>query len=172
MNHHYPEAAEFFSKALNDAHGENSWEIRLDLGLAQERAGDMAAAKATFQTGLQEVTSQLSKAVQDSGPAASLHSWKGVFYAALGDAGSAIKEGRTAMAMQPTSDDPFEGPEEEERMAMIYALLGNADEAVPIIERLVHTTSMLDTSVGLMYIRPVWDPIRNDPRFQALCQSK
>jgi serine/threonine-protein kinase len=172
MNRHYAEAAEFFSKALKDAHGEDSWEIRLDLGLAQERAGNTVAAKATFQKGLQEVTTELSKVVQDSGPAASLHSYMGVFYAALGDAGSAIPEGQKGMAMQPSSDDPFEGPEREEQMAQIYALLGKADEAIPIINRLVHTASLVNISVGLMYISPIWDPISNDPRFQELCREK
>jgi hypothetical protein len=38
------------------------------------------------------------------------------------------------MAMQPTAEDPFEGPVREEEMA----LLGNADEGIPILKRLLH----------------------------------
>jgi hypothetical protein len=50
----------------------------------------------------------------------------------------------------------------------ICCLLGNADEAISIIKRLIHITSFNSTSVGLMHRDPVWDPIRNDPRFREL----
>ena len=35
------------------------------------------------------------------------------------------------MAIDPTSSDPFEGPLAEESMAQIYAMLGDADHAIP-----------------------------------------
>ncbi|PYK86268.1 MAG: hypothetical protein DME40_16525 [Verrucomicrobia bacterium] len=169
---HYAAAADFFSKALKDAHGGEKREILVDLGLAQQRAGNMADAKATFQEAMREVTQELGTVPADSGPAAELHSYLGVVYAALGDAASAVKEGKKGMAMQPSSEDLFEGPAREEQMAQIYALLGNADEAIPIIKRLVHIASFNSISVGLMHIDPVWDPIRSDPRFQELVAEK
>ncbi len=76
------------------------------------------------------------------------------------------------MAMQPTSEDPFEGPSREEQMAQIYALLGNADEAIPILKRWIRIPSATDITPGLMRINPIWDPIRNDPRFQKLVAEK
>ncbi len=169
---HYAAAADFFSKALKDAHGGEKREILVDLGLAQQRAGNVADAKATFQEAMREVTQELGTVPADSGPAAELHSYLGVVYAALGDAASAVKEGKKGMAMQPSSEDLFEGPAREEQMAQIYALLGNADEAIPIIKRLVHIASFNSISVGLMHIDPVWDPIRSDPRFQELIAEK
>src|SRR5438067_641982 len=169
---HYAAAADFFSKALKDAHGGEKREILVDLGLAQQRAGNVADAKATFQEAMREVTQELGTVPADSGPAAELHSYLGVVYAALGDAASAVKEGKKGMAMQPSSEDLFEGPAREEQMAQIYALLGNADEAIPIIKRLVHIASFNSISVGLMHIDPVWDPIRSDPRFQELVAEK
>ena len=35
------------------------------------------------------------------------------------------------MAIDPTSSDPFQGPLAEESMAEIYAMLGDADHAIP-----------------------------------------
>src|SRR5881392_1488253 len=169
---HYAAAADFFSKALNDAHGGEKREILVDLGLAQQRAGNVADAKATFQEAMREVTQELGTVPADSGPAAELHSYLGVVYAALGDAASAVKEGKKEWARRPGSEDLFEGPAREEQMAQIYALLGNADEAIPIIKRLVHIASFNSISVGLMHIDPVWDPIRSDPRFQELVAEK
>ena len=60
-----------------------------------------------------------------------MHAWLGHAYAGLGDAASAIREGQKAMAIDPTSSDPFEGPLAEESMAEIYAMLGDADHAIP-----------------------------------------
>jgi len=167
-----PQAVDLFSKALEDAHGDEKRELLLDLGFSQQRAGNVADAKATFQEALQEVTKALSNVIENSGPAAGLHSDRGIVYAALGDAASAVKEGRIGMAMQPNSEDPEEGPEREEQMAQIYALLGNADEAIPIIKRVMHTTAFTETRVGLMYTDPMWDRIRNDPRFVELLTEK
>ena len=48
---------------------------------------------------------------------AELHAFLGQAYAGLGEAASAIAEGQKAMAMHPTSKDPFEGPAIEENMA-------------------------------------------------------
>ena len=72
------------------------------------------------------------------------------------------------MAMQPTSEDPSEGPLREENMAQIYAVLGNADEAIPILKRWIQAPSATGITPGALRIDPDWDPIRNDPRFQKL----
>ena len=72
------------------------------------------------------------------------------------------------MALQPTSEDPFEGPLREEQMAQIYALLGNADEAIPILRRWIQVPSATSITPALLRIDPIWDPIRSDPRFQEL----
>jgi TolB-like protein/class 3 adenylate cyclase len=170
---HYVEAADLLLKRLNDkVVGDERREILLDLGLAQQRAGNMAASKATYQRAVQEFTQELITVPESSGPAAGLHSSLGVAYAGLGNAAAAISEAQKGMALQPTSEDPFEGPEREEQMAQIYALLGNADEAMPILKRLLHTSSLTGITPELMRIDPIWDPIRSDPRFQELIAEK
>ena len=76
------------------------------------------------------------------------------------------------MAMQPTSKDPFEGPGEEESMADIYALLGDADHAIPILKRLLQIPCGAAITPAFLRLDPVWDQIRNDPRFQKLANSE
>ena len=76
------------------------------------------------------------------------------------------------MAMRPTSKDPFEGPSREESMARIYALLGDADHAIPILKRLLQIPYGGAITPAFLRLDPVWDQIRSDPRFQKLCEDK
>jgi len=93
-------------------------------------------------------------------------------YAGLGNAASAIREGQKAMAIDRTSEDPFEGPMQEESMAEIYAMLGDADHAIPILQRLIKIPSFTAITPGMLRIGTIWDPIRNDPHFQELVAKK
>jgi len=76
------------------------------------------------------------------------------------------------MAMQPTSEDALDGPLREEQMARIYSLLGNADEAIPILKKWIQVPSLTSITPALLRIDPIWDPIRNDLRFQELVAEK
>ena len=137
----------------------------LFVGLSQQRAGDVAAARATYQKVAQELQRKLEKIAPDR---ANL----GLAYAGLGEAASAIAEGQRALAMHPSSKDPYEGPAREEEMARIYALLGDADHAIPILKRLLQLPYYLPITPGWLRLDPVWDQIRNDPRFQELAAEK
>src|SRR5213075_623268 len=110
----------------------------------------------------------LEKTAPDSSAAAGEHAALGQAYAGLGEAATAIAEGQKAMAMCPASKFPWNGPATEENMAAIYALLGDADHAIPILKRLLQTTYADAITPALLRINPAWDQIRNDPRFQEL----
>jgi serine/threonine-protein kinase len=57
-------------------------------------------------------------------------------------------------------------------MAQIYALLDDADEAIPILKRWVQVPSATSITPTLLRIDPIWDPIRSDPHFQELVAEK
>ncbi|MDQ6766081.1 MAG: hypothetical protein M3Z22_08290, partial [Verrucomicrobiota bacterium] len=168
----YPEAVDILSKVLSGSADYGNRDVLLLLALAQHRAGDTAAARTAYEQAAQEIKRELEKVAPDSGPAAGLHSDLGVAYAGLGEAASAVAEGQKGMAMQPTSQDPLEGPLREEAMAQIYTLLGDADHAIPILARLVKIFALIDITPTFLRIDPTWDPIRNDPRFQKLAAGE
>jgi hypothetical protein len=132
----------------------------------------LTAAEAAYQRAVQELTQILNTVDKNAGLIAEQHSLLGVGYAGLGDAPRAVSEGQKGMALQPTSEDPFEGPLREEQMAHIYALLGNANETIPILQRWIQVPSATSITRALLRIDPIWDPIRNDPRFQELVAKK
>jgi TolB-like protein/class 3 adenylate cyclase/Flp pilus assembly protein TadD len=167
----YPAATEILSSAVA-AKTEPIDDEKLLLGLSQQRAGDVAAARATYQSAARDFRGELEKVAPGSYAEAWPHAGLGLAHAGLGEAASAIAEGQKAMAMDPASTDQFEGPGVEENMARIYALLGDADHAVPILKRLLQIPYGFAITPALLRLDPVWDQIRNDPRFQELAAEK
>jgi tetratricopeptide (TPR) repeat protein len=169
----YTTAIEILSSVLatKTKDGEPSEEEQLRLALGQQRAGDVAAARATYQKAAQDLQRELEKVAPGNLAESWLHAGLGRALAGLGEAAVAIAEGEKAMAMDPTSKNPLDGPAKEESMADIYALLGDADHAIPILKRLLQTPPYRVTP-ALLRLDPVWDQIRNDPRFQELAAEK
>jgi TolB-like protein/class 3 adenylate cyclase/Flp pilus assembly protein TadD len=170
----YAAAIEMFSNAVaaETKRAEPSDDEKLLLGLSQQRTGDALAARATYETAVKDIRRELDKVAPGSNTEAELHAGLGLAHAGLGEAASAVAEGQKAMAMRPTSKDPFEGPVQEEAMARIYALLGDADHAIPILKRLLQIPGGFALTPALLRLDPIWDPIRNDPRFQELVAEK
>jgi serine/threonine protein kinase/Flp pilus assembly protein TadD len=168
----YAAAIEMLSSAVaaETKRGEPSYDEKLLIGLSQQRVGDVAAARATYEKAAQDFRRKLEKVAPGSAGEAKLHAVLGLAYAGLGEAVSAVAEGQKAMAMEPTFKDPFEGPSREENMARIYALLEDAGHAIPILKRLLQIPYSL--TPALLRLDPVWDQIRNDPRFQELAAEK
>ena len=168
----YATATEILSKTLaGKPYEERKWILFL-LGLSQQRAGNVAAARATYEQAKQDAQRELEKVARDSFQEAELRSDLGRAYAGLGEAASAVAEGQKGMGLDPTSQDPFDGLAEEDAMAQIYALLGDADHAIPVLKRLLQIPAGGHITPGILRLDPVWDPIRNDPRFQKLAAEK
>jgi len=86
--------------------------------------------------------------------------------AQLGEKDSALREAQRAGELVPESRDAFSGPEIASGVAEVYAILGDNDRAIEILDGLLSRPSGV-TAQGLK-VDPIWDPLRSDPRFQAL----
>jgi len=77
---------------------------------------------------------------------ARLHSALGLAYAFLGRTEEAIKEGRRALELMPVSKDALDGPLYVQRLARIYAILGEYDPAIEKLEYLLSIPSPLSVT--------------------------
>ena len=124
--------------------------------------GDKARAQARFQLARPLAEQSLRESPAD--PARHLE--LAFVLAGLDHKEEAIAEGRRAVELTPESKDAFEGPEIADALAQIYALTGEKDEALKMLEHSLNTPN--GVTVPLLKLDPIWDGIREDPRFQAL----
>lgn len=98
----------------------------------------------------------------------------GLLYAFLGRKAEAIRQGRSAVELLPEARDSYFGPSLSGLLALIYARTGETDQALALIEHLLHTpgavTQIFEGSITRsdLHHRWQWDSIRKDPRFEAI----
>jgi serine/threonine-protein kinase len=98
-----------------------------------------------------------------------VHETLALAFAGLGRKGEAIQEAQQAMQMYPVSLDAVTGPEYVANLAQVYVMTGEHDAAIDQLEYLLSIPS--DASVALLRLDPLWDPLRDHPRFQALLRT-
>ena len=124
--------------------------------------GDKEKAHAAFEQARIVAERLVLDAPDDPGR----HAQLGVVLAGLGRKEDAIREGKKAVELLPESEDAFDGPQATAALAEIYAWVGEHDEALRLLDHLLNVPSGL--TVWNLKLDPAWDPLRKDPRFQAL----
>jgi serine/threonine-protein kinase len=84
----------------------------------------------------------------------------------LGRTEDAIREAERAVELQPISEDAFFGPIHTFALAEVYVMVGEYDAAIDQLETILSVTCAV--SPPLLRADPLWDPLRDGPRFQAL----
>ena len=135
-------------------------------GLAARIRGDEPAARAAFASARQE----LEQIIRDQPDYAEALCAVGVVDAALGNKEDAIREGHRAIELIPVGKNAIGGARLIQYLAVIYAWTGNKDGA---IERLTEAAKLPGSHVtyGDLRLNPFWDPLRGDPRFDAIIAS-
>jgi TolB-like protein/tRNA A-37 threonylcarbamoyl transferase component Bud32 len=127
------------------------------------RAGDIQGAVAL----LDSARVILERSLDGGGQFAGMnYSALGFVYAFLGRKEDAIRAGKRGVEIVPISKDAMLGPSMVHRLAEIYAIVGEHEAAIDQLEIIVAIPSRI--SEHALRLDPMWDPLRDNPRFQQL----
>ena len=142
-------------------------EWQLLLALSEQRDGSPAAAAEFYRQAQARARAALSEPQANRNVEAAWQVALSLADAGLGQRDQAVAEALRTTALIPESADNLEGPVWQGFLAKTYAMIGDADHALPLIEHLLQSEISL-LSPAILRLDPVWDPIRKDPRFQKL----
>ncbi len=96
---------------------------------------------------------------------------------ALGDKTAALALAERAMAANPIEKDPLSGPFPMEILARVAAQMGEPNRAIAALQKVLSLQHSAGQPSGapltpaLLRLDPMFDPLRNDSRFQKLASS-
>jgi serine/threonine protein kinase/Tfp pilus assembly protein PilF len=139
-------------------------------GLAARMRGDKKGAQAAFAAARLEVEKAVLADASD-GRALSLLA---MIDAGLGRQEQAVQEAEHACDLVPFESSAVSAPIVRCNLAVVYAWNGQLDFAISELDQLVNRPAgsnlPAQPTYGDFKLNPVWEPIRGDPRFQALVQ--
>jgi len=141
---------------------DSAWPRDWFVGLVARSLGDNTRAKKAFGAarGIAE------RNVKEQPDYAANWEALGAIDAGLGRKAEAIAEGKRACELLPISKDAWDGPSMVTNLALIYTWLGEKDLALEQLE--IAAKEPAGVTYGELKLSPVWDSLRNDPRFEKI----
>ena len=148
-------------------------ELRFWLGWTQEVVGDHVAAKESWRQARSELESFLKEQPENHILLGDL----ALTDMSLGDMAAALTLSERGMAVNPIEKDAVTGPASIEFFARVAVQAGEADRAITALQKLLSTPysgplgPAAPLTPALLRLDPMFDPLRNDPRFQKIVEE-
>ena len=141
-------------------------------GLEARLRGDEVGATKAFTSARADVEKAMRTYSGNTG--AQMLSLLALMDAALGNNEEAVREGKRACELMPMSYSTARAPLVNCNLAIVYAWTGQTDLAIaqlePWLKQPAGRNVIYQPSYGDLKLNPMWDPLRGNPRFDALVQ--
>ena len=150
--------------------GYNNGELRFWLGWAQDVGGDHAAAQQSWR----QARTELEPFLKEQPDNYVLIGDLALVAMGLRDKAAAFALSEQAMKVLPLEKDAVDGPAPIEVFARVAAQLGEPERAITALQKLLSIpsegalASRVPLTPALLRLDPMFDPLRNDQRFQKL----
>ena len=148
-------------------------ELRFYLGWAQEVAGDHAGAQESWRQTRSELESFLKEQTENR----RLVEHLALTNMGLGDKVATLTLTERAMAANPIERDAVSGAAPIEVLARVAARMGEPDRAIVALQKLLSVpgegalAENIPLTPALLRLDPMFDSLRNDPRFEKIVAS-
>jgi TolB-like protein/Tfp pilus assembly protein PilF len=142
------------------------WTVGLMKAFVHRRAGDSARAATLFQDARDQLNAAMAAATDRQDRVATTLA---LAEAALGLRREAVARSRSAAEALPPSLDAWAAYHYQENLVWTFVLLGDHDAAIHELEFLLGSPRHPPATMLAVDFR--WDPLRDDPRFQALLRD-
>ena len=148
--------------------------LRFWLGWAQEVDGDHSSAQATWR----QTRIELEPLLDEQPENYSLIEILALTNAGLGDKAAALALSERAMATLQVEKDAIIGAVPIAILARVSARIGESDRAIAALQKLLSLPCAgplpenIPLTPALLRLDPMFDPLRNYPGFQRLCEEK